>query len=57
MNPFMKKELVNMLYMHNTLEDFYKFVPKENLPKDYNGPEVEMDTLRGLNLKSYDSNA
>lgn len=48
MNPFMKKELLSILHLHNTLEDFYKFVPKEILPKDYHGPEMEMDNLRGL---------
>lgn len=47
MNPFMKKELLNILHLHNNLEDFYKFVPKDILPKDYNGPEKEMIDLRG----------
>ncbi|XP_037812411.1 clavesin-2 [Lucilia sericata] len=46
MNPFMKKELLSILHLHNTLEDFYKFVPKEILPQDYNGPEPDM-----LNMK------
>ncbi|KAM7363670.1 alpha-tocopherol transfer protein-like [Cochliomyia hominivorax] len=46
MNPFMKKELLNILHLHNSLEDFYKFVPKEMLPKNYNGPEMEMIHLK-----------
>lgn len=47
MNPFMKKELLSILHLHNTLDDFYKFVPKEILPKDHNGPEMEMINYRG----------
>ncbi|XP_044261175.1 alpha-tocopherol transfer protein-like [Tribolium madens] len=37
MKPFMKKELLNMLYLHNTVDDLAKFVPKECLPQEYGG--------------------
>ncbi|EFA05290.2 Alpha-tocopherol transfer protein-like [Tribolium castaneum] len=37
MRPFMKKELLDMLYLHNTVDDLVKFVPRECLPLDYGG--------------------
>ncbi|KAH8383350.1 hypothetical protein KR009_008065 [Drosophila setifemur] len=39
MTPFMKKELTSVLHMHSDLNEFYKFVPKQMLPKDYGGEE------------------
>ncbi|KAH8306198.1 hypothetical protein KR018_003769 [Drosophila ironensis] len=39
MTPFMKKELTSVLHVHSDLNDFYKFVPKHMLPKDYGGDE------------------
>lgn len=47
MTPFMKKELTNILYIHNNLDDFYKFVPQCILPKDYGGEELECVEFRG----------
>ncbi|XP_036233872.2 alpha-tocopherol transfer protein-like [Bactrocera oleae] len=46
MTPFMKKELTSILYIHNNLEDFYKFVPQSILPKDYGGDELECVEFR-----------
>ncbi|XP_065354584.1 clavesin-1 [Calliphora vicina] len=56
MNPFMKKELLSILHLHNTLDDFYKFVPKEILPQDYNGPEMEMINMREVFYKKLRDN-
>ncbi|KAH8357436.1 hypothetical protein KR084_006783 [Drosophila pseudotakahashii] len=44
MTPFMKKELTTVLHMHSDLKEFYKFVPKKMLPKEYGG-EVEETNL------------
>ncbi|XP_017848799.1 alpha-tocopherol transfer protein-like [Drosophila busckii] len=48
MNPFMKKELTSILYLHNDLQDFYKFVPQQMLPKDYGGPLEATSTAKLL---------
>ncbi|TMW50066.1 hypothetical protein DOY81_004876 [Sarcophaga bullata] len=56
MNPFMKKELLSILHLHNTLDEFYKFVPKQILPIDYHGPEMEMDSLREIFYKKLREN-
>ncbi|CAH1382203.1 unnamed protein product [Tenebrio molitor] len=37
MKPFMKKELMDMLYLHNGVDDLVKYVPLECLPQDYGG--------------------
>ncbi|XP_037954883.1 alpha-tocopherol transfer protein-like [Teleopsis dalmanni] len=46
MNPFMKKELKNVLYLHNNMEDFFNYVPQNILPEDYGGNEAACDVLR-----------
>lgn len=53
MTPFMKKELTSILYIHNNLEDFYKFVPQSILPKDYGGDELECVEFRGSKCYKY----
>ncbi|XP_054725646.1 alpha-tocopherol transfer protein-like [Anastrepha obliqua] len=45
MTPFMKKELMNILYVHNNLEDFFKYVPQSILPKDYGGQNQEFGEI------------
>lgn len=47
MNPFMKKELTSILYLHNDINEFFKFVPREIMPKDYGGPLEETKVARG----------
>lgn len=38
MKPFMKKELMDVLYLHTEgMDSFYKFVEKKNLPKELGG--------------------
>ncbi|KAL9896384.1 alpha-tocopherol transfer protein-like isoform 1-T4 [Glossina fuscipes fuscipes] len=48
MYPFMKKELVDMLYVHSNLDEFYKFVPKNILPGEIGGEELESAQLREI---------
>lgn len=47
MTPFMKKELQNVLSIHSDLEDFYKYIPKDMLPKEIGGDLMESKDLRG----------
>uniref|UniRef100_A0A1B0B368 CRAL-TRIO domain-containing protein n=1 Tax=Glossina palpalis gambiensis TaxID=67801 RepID=A0A1B0B368_9MUSC len=48
MYPFMKKELVDMLYVHSNLDEFYKFVPKNILPGEIGGEKLESAQLREI---------
>ncbi|XP_062125107.1 alpha-tocopherol transfer protein-like [Drosophila sulfurigaster albostrigata] len=48
MTPFMKKELTSILYMHSDLNEFFKFVPQNMLPKDYGGPLEETCVAKEL---------
>jgi hypothetical protein len=58
LKPFLKSELYNMLQFHPTVETVYKQIPKDCLPKDYNGglascEELQADNLKNL-LENYD---
>ncbi|XP_075166189.1 alpha-tocopherol transfer protein-like [Haematobia irritans] len=46
MTPFMKKELQNVLRMHSCLNEFYKYVPQEMLPKEIGGDLPHSKELR-----------
>lgn len=38
MRPFLKKELLDMIHVHSTMDTFLdKFIPKAIMPKDYGG--------------------
>ncbi|KAJ8930565.1 hypothetical protein NQ314_016627 [Rhamnusium bicolor] len=37
MKPFMKKELMNSLFLHTDMESLNKRIPKNLLPQDYGG--------------------
>lgn len=46
MTPFMKKELMNMLHLHKTLDTFIdKFVPKEMMPDKYGGKAGNLEKM------------
>ncbi|XP_073834109.1 clavesin-1-like [Musca autumnalis] len=45
LNPFMKKELMDMIHVHTDMESFYKFVPREILPKEYGGSGAELKVM------------
>lgn len=47
MTPFMKKELTSVLHVHSDLNDFFKFVPKQMLPKDYGGDGESTSLSKG----------
>ncbi|XP_037922806.1 alpha-tocopherol transfer protein-like isoform X2 [Hermetia illucens] len=44
MKPFMKKELMNVMHLHQSVETFHEYVPKEYLPEDYGGPKESLKT-------------
>ncbi|XP_069683237.1 clavesin-2-like [Periplaneta americana] len=44
--PFLKKNLVEKICIHSTMETLYEYIPKELLPKEYGG---ELDSLTHYN--------
>ncbi|KAJ8979814.1 hypothetical protein NQ317_001305 [Molorchus minor] len=46
MKPFMKKELLNSLYLHQDLAALCKRIPKDILPQDYGGSCEALEILR-----------
>ncbi|XP_967589.2 alpha-tocopherol transfer protein-like [Tribolium castaneum] len=50
--PFMKKELIDLLHFHNSMDSLFKFVPKHVLPKDYGGEAPSLETLHEQNAKN-----
>lgn len=52
MNPFMKKELQQMIQLHSNMESFYKWVPRETLPSDYGGVDVDSNEIKNAVYKN-----
>lgn len=45
--PFLKEKIRGRIHLHSSLEDLYKFVPKEMLPTEYGGNAGPIKTLSG----------
>uniref|UniRef100_A0A6P7GM15 Alpha-tocopherol transfer protein-like n=1 Tax=Diabrotica virgifera virgifera TaxID=50390 RepID=A0A6P7GM15_DIAVI len=45
------KKLGEKIFVHNSIEDIYKIVPKEILPKEYGGNEKSLQELNDIWLK------
>ncbi|KAF2902368.1 hypothetical protein ILUMI_03814 [Ignelater luminosus] len=54
---FMKKELSDMTLAHSTFETFYKYLPKEALPKDYGGDNATILELHKSMMETLEKNA
>lgn len=50
MRPFMKKELMDVLELHSTLESFSKNVFPEQMPNEYGGKAGTFRELQGFLL-------
>lgn len=48
MRPFMKKELLDVLELHSTVESFSKNVFSDQLPNEYGGKAGTFNELRGI---------
>lgn len=48
MRPFMKKELLDVLELHSSVESFGKNVFPEQLPNEYGGTAGTFNELRGI---------
>ncbi|XP_050313073.1 alpha-tocopherol transfer protein-like [Anthonomus grandis grandis] len=58
MKPFMKKELIDMLYIHaDSINTLYEHVPKECLPADYGGQSESINILHEKIKKEINDNA
>ncbi|XP_063239982.1 alpha-tocopherol transfer protein-like [Bacillus rossius redtenbacheri] len=52
--PFMKKELLDKLFLHSTMASFFEKVPKEIFPQDYGGDGEPMAEIYKTTLKDLD---
>lgn len=48
MKPFLKKEVIESMKIHSTLESLYEYVPQDILPKEYGGSEFSLSELTPL---------
>ncbi|CAG9832595.1 unnamed protein product [Diabrotica balteata] len=48
MRKFIYKDLKEKIFVHESLADLYKVVPREILPKEYGGNEKSLDELKDL---------
>ncbi|XP_045468478.1 alpha-tocopherol transfer protein-like [Harmonia axyridis] len=55
--PFLKKELYDAIHIHTDLESLYKVIPREIMPKDYGGEDVDyVKVLAEKNRKIFEEN-
>lgn len=48
MKPFMKKDLLDVLYLHSNVDTFSKFVPLEMLPNECGGKAGGLLEIKGI---------
>ncbi|KAL4712415.1 hypothetical protein ACJJTC_001576 [Scirpophaga incertulas] len=48
MKQFFKPKLLDRTIFHKNLDDLYKYIPKQYLPKDYGGDEPSLDEYRDM---------
>lgn len=46
MKPFMKKEVIDTIKMHENIETLYDYIPRELLPDEYGGTAGNLSDLR-----------
>ncbi|KAK9884160.1 hypothetical protein WA026_005112 [Henosepilachna vigintioctopunctata] len=54
--PFLHKEIYEMIYCHQTLEDFSKYIPLDILPMDYGGKDYAIEKIESLMVKRISEN-
>ncbi|KAF2902371.1 hypothetical protein ILUMI_03817 [Ignelater luminosus] len=54
---FMRKELYEMTHLHSDLEDFYNYLPKSILPRDYGGEENTIQELHETMIEMLQNNS
>ncbi|XP_066592372.1 alpha-tocopherol transfer protein-like [Prorops nasuta] len=52
MKPFMKKELMDVLHLHQTLDSLDKYIPREALPNELGGKAGTVEELKEAQLKN-----
>ncbi|XP_072395227.1 uncharacterized protein [Diabrotica undecimpunctata] len=52
MRKYLYRRLREKVFVHTSLSDLYKYVPREILPKDYGGDEKPMNELKDLWYKT-----
>lgn len=58
MKPFMKKEFMDIMHFHATMDTFVdKFVPKSALPNEYGGSAGKVDQIKDEAYKIMQANA
>ncbi|XP_031783357.1 alpha-tocopherol transfer protein-like [Nasonia vitripennis] len=55
MKPFMKKELLDMLHMHSSMDSVDKFIPIEILPNELGGKAGPLMELHNVQIKKLES--
>ena len=51
--PFVTAVIMDRVLIHDSLEEVYKYVPRECFPSDYGGEELSFTELAGKNLTNF----